>query len=53
MIIGEMTFADAAAPESTLFAMLITLPVGALILAPSLVFLYRTFGGNPNPDLPL
>ncbi len=52
MLIGQMTYAEAAAPESTLFAVMITLPIGAALLIPSLYFLYKTFGGNPNPELP-
>lgn len=52
MLIGEMTFAQASAPEQTLLAIMLTLPIGAAILVPSLVFLYRTFSGNPNPDEP-
>ncbi len=53
LLIGEMTLAQAAAPEATILAVMLTLPFGMLILAPSLIFLYRTFGGNPNPDLPV
>ena len=52
MFLGQLTYAGAAAPASTLFAVMITLPVGAALLVPSLYFLYETFGGNPNPELP-
>lgn len=44
IIIGQLTIAAAAAPHPTLIAYLTVLPVGALILVPSLVYLYRTFG---------
>jgi len=51
MIIGQITYSESAAPQSTILAIMITLPIGALLLIPSLYFLYKTFGGNPNPDL--
>jgi cytochrome d ubiquinol oxidase subunit II len=47
MLIGELTFAQASAPEPTLRTVMLTFPFGAAILAPSLVFLYRTFGRAP------
>jgi cytochrome d ubiquinol oxidase subunit II len=53
MVIGQLTYAEAAAPEPTLLAVMITLPIGALLLIPSLYFLYKTFGGDTNPDHPL
>ncbi|HKN19015.1 MAG TPA: cytochrome d ubiquinol oxidase subunit II [Dissulfurispiraceae bacterium] len=53
MFLGQLTYAGAAAPASTLIAVMITLPIGAALLVPSLYFLYKTFGGNPNPELPL
>ncbi len=51
LIIGQLTIAAAAAPRPALVAFLTVLPIGALILVPSLVFLYRTFSGEPNPGL--
>ncbi|WP_236026933.1 hypothetical protein [Geomonas diazotrophica] len=42
----------AAAPRATLIAYLTVLPVGAIILIPSLVFLFWTFRGEPAPELP-
>lgn len=53
MLLGQLTYAGAAAPESTLFAVLVTLPFGMALLVPSLVFLYKTFLGNPDPGLPI
>jgi cytochrome d ubiquinol oxidase subunit II len=53
MLLGQMSIAQAAAPAATLRAVLATLPVGAAVLVPSLIFLYRSFGGHPNPDVPL
>lgn len=38
---GELTLEQAAAGDSTLIAFLISLGVGALVLVPSLVYLYR------------
>lgn len=52
LILGELTIAQAAAPQATLVAFLVALPFGALILVPSLVLLYWTFRGEPNPELP-
>lgn len=52
LIIAEMSLRAAAAPRSTLVAYLRVLPVGAVILVPSLVYLYWTFRGEPAPDLP-
>ena len=52
MLIGQMSFAQAAAGRPTLFAVLATLPAGAAILVPSLYFLYRTFGWSPLPGRP-
>lgn len=51
MIIGQLTYSQAAAPESTILAIIITFPIGALLLAPSLYLLYKTFGGTPGGDL--
>jgi cytochrome d ubiquinol oxidase subunit II len=52
LIIGQLTFASAVAPHPTLVAFFSILPFGILILVPSLIFLYRTFRGEPNPELP-
>ncbi len=52
LLIGQLPLAAAAAPASTLIAFLALLPFGILILAPSLLFLYWTFRGQPSPDLP-
>ncbi|HRC77738.1 MAG TPA: cytochrome d ubiquinol oxidase subunit II, partial [Kouleothrix sp.] len=41
----HITIADAAAPPVTLRLLLIALAVGALLLFPSLYFLYRIFKG--------
>ena len=52
LLIGQLSLAAAAAPPSTLVAFLALLPFGIVILAPSLLFLYWTFRGEPNPELP-
>ncbi|WP_136513357.1 cytochrome d ubiquinol oxidase subunit II [Geomonas edaphica] len=52
LIVGEMSLEAAAAPLSSLVAYLAILPFGALILIPSLVFLYWTFRGEPSSTLP-
>lgn len=44
LILPDETIADAAAEHATLVTFLIALPIGALILVPSLVLLYYTFG---------
>jgi cytochrome d ubiquinol oxidase subunit II len=49
LIIGQLTLAAAAAPPETLRVYLTVLPLGALILVPALVFLYRTFGRETFP----
>lgn len=52
LLIGQLTLAAAAAPRATLRAFLGVVVIGAFILVPSLVFLYRTFRGEPNPQIP-
>lgn len=52
LLIGQLSFAAAAAPRPTLVAFLAVLPIGALILLPSLGYLYWTFRGQPNSDAP-
>jgi cytochrome d ubiquinol oxidase subunit II len=44
MILPDLRIEDAAAGHTTLVAFLIVLPVGSLILVPSLLFLFRLFG---------
>ncbi|MFB3817972.1 MAG: cytochrome d ubiquinol oxidase subunit II [Candidatus Methylomirabilales bacterium] len=43
LILGQLSLAEAAAPAATLRAYLAVLPIGALILVPSLWLLYRIF----------
>ncbi|TGU72425.1 cytochrome d ubiquinol oxidase subunit II [Geomonas terrae] len=52
LIVGEMSLEAAAAPRASLVAYLAILPFGALILIPSLVYLYWTFRGEPSSALP-
>jgi cytochrome d ubiquinol oxidase subunit II len=46
VIYPDLTWHDAAAPESTLFFVLITTPPGLAILLPSLWLLFRVFKGR-------
>jgi cytochrome d ubiquinol oxidase subunit II len=48
-IVGQLTLAGAAAPHATLVAYFFILVIGTCILVPSLLFLYWTFRGKPNP----
>lgn len=50
LLIGQLSLAAAAAPGPTLTAFLTVLPLGTIILAPSLLFLYLTFRRDPDPD---
>ncbi len=43
LLIGQLSLVQAAAPHSTVITYLTVLPFGALVLAPSLWLLYRTF----------
>jgi cytochrome d ubiquinol oxidase subunit II len=52
ILIGQLTLRAAAAPHATLVAFLTVLPIGALVLVPSLVYLYWTFRGEPSTELP-
>jgi cytochrome d ubiquinol oxidase subunit II len=52
LLIGQLTLAAAAAPTATLRAYFLVLLIGIIILVPSLLFLYWTFSGEPNPALP-
>ncbi|MBW3600006.1 MAG: cytochrome d ubiquinol oxidase subunit II [Planctomycetes bacterium] len=47
LVYPDIPFADAAAPQATLQFMVLTLPFGALVLIPSLVFLFRVFKSHP------
>lgn len=51
LVVPDITIAQAAAPPVTHRALLVTLAVGTLILAPSLALLYRVFRpGAPTPS---
>jgi cytochrome d ubiquinol oxidase subunit II len=52
LLIGQLSLTAAAAPRATLLAFFVLLPFGILIVAPSLLFLYWTFRGEPNPEFP-
>lgn len=43
LLLGELTLTDAASGEATLTAMLISLAIGAVLVVPSLVWLYIVF----------
>jgi cytochrome d ubiquinol oxidase subunit II len=51
LLVGQLSLAAAAAPPATLRAFFSVLVIGTIILVPSLLFLYRTFRGEPNPEL--
>ena len=46
LVVPDLTFAAAAAPEPVIRAVLLTFGVGALFLIPALVWLYRMFGAQ-------
>jgi cytochrome bd ubiquinol oxidase subunit II len=50
LLIGQLSLAAAAAPPATLRAFLSVLVIGSIVLAPSLLLLYWTFRGEPNPE---
>jgi cytochrome bd ubiquinol oxidase subunit II len=50
LLIGQLSLAAAAAPPATLRAFFSVLVIGIIILAPSLLLLYWTFRGEPNPE---
>ncbi len=52
LILGELSFAAAAAPRETLVVFFTVLPFGVALLGPALIFLYWTFRGPPNPKTP-
>ena len=50
LLIGQLSLAAAAAPRATLIAFVTVLPIGAVILVPSLFYLYWTFRGEPATE---
>jgi cytochrome bd ubiquinol oxidase subunit II len=52
LIIGQLPLTAAVAPRPTLLAFFAVLPIGVIILVPALVFLYWTFRGHPDPEIP-
>jgi cytochrome bd ubiquinol oxidase subunit II len=50
LLIGQLSLSAAAAPSATLRAYFSVLVIGTIILAPSLLLLYWTFRGEPNPE---
>lgn len=52
LLIGQLQLHAAAAPRPALLAFLTVLPIGAVILIPSLFYLYWTFRGEPRTALP-
>jgi len=50
LLIGQLSLAAAAAPAATLRAFFSVLVIGIIILVPSLLFLYWTFRGEPDPE---
>ena len=51
LFIGQLTLRAAASPRPTLVAFLAILPLGAVILVPSLFYLYWTFRGEPDTEV--
>jgi cytochrome bd ubiquinol oxidase subunit II len=49
LLIGQLSLTAAAAPPATLRAFFTVLVIGIVILVPSLLLLYWTFRGEPNP----
>jgi cytochrome bd ubiquinol oxidase subunit II len=49
LLIGQLSLAAAAAPPATLREFFKVLMIGIIILVPSLLLLYRTFRGEPDP----
>lgn len=52
LLIGQLSLAAAAAPPATLRSYFLVLVIGTIILVPSLLLLYWTFRGEPDPELP-
>ena len=50
LILPGERISDLAAMATTLRHFLVALPIGAVILVPSLVFLYVTFSGGTEPE---
>jgi hypothetical protein len=48
LVTPDVTVANACAPEATLRLLILALAAGALVLLPSLTFLFRLFKGNGN-----
>jgi len=46
LVTPDVTAANACAPEATLRLLMLALAAGALVLFPSLVFLFRLFKGD-------
>jgi cytochrome d ubiquinol oxidase subunit II len=46
LVTPDVTIANARAPEATLRLLILALAAGALVLLPSLVFLFRLFKGT-------
>jgi cytochrome d ubiquinol oxidase subunit II len=51
LILGELSFAAAAAPRETFLVFFAVLPFGMALLAPALFLLYWVFRGPPNPKV--
>ena len=47
ILLPDLTIEEAAAGRPTLVAMLLALAVGAVVLVPALVYLYRLFQASP------
>lgn len=52
LLVGQLALSAAAAPRATLRAFFGVVVTGVFILVPSLLLLYRTFRGEPNPQIP-
>jgi cytochrome d ubiquinol oxidase subunit II len=50
LLIGQLSLTAAAAPPATLQAFFWVLVIGIIILVPSLLLLYWTFRGEPDPE---
>jgi cytochrome d ubiquinol oxidase subunit II len=50
LLIGQLSLAAAAAPAATLRAFFSVLGIGIIVLVPSLLLLYWTFRGEPDPE---
>jgi cytochrome d ubiquinol oxidase subunit II len=52
LVSPSITLANSAAPPATLSAVLVALAAGAVLLFPSLYYLYRTFKGRSGASVP-